>query len=414
MDMSNVKSIVDNNVSRLPSEYQEVEYLESSGTQYIDTGVYCNHNMTFSTGIAKVQNINTTWFGSRNSGNYATKNEHLYLNQNTRTITLYTTTADLANADFSLNYITDITPQIGTRYDIRDMTCVETMNDAIYPLFLFGLNNIGTPSLTPTRLYYLIIKENQVTLYHFIPVVRKSDSKPGMYDLVNDVFYTNAGTGEFTYGEEIVVGKNVKKITDANGNILWYKVPDGYRKVEYLESSGTQYIDIQTYIDREFTVKTSIEYKNTINDVSPFGFLMTENSVAGRRFAFFTNSSDLFVGIGSSSSQVSYSQFPSLLNTKRQIIGGEYGFSVDGQDFLANNANIDWKETFTFRLFGRYSNGTYVKTFKGKIYYFIVPRQFHLIPVVRNSDDKPGMYDLVNDVFYTNAGTGEFTYGGGN
>ena len=211
------------------------------------------------------------------------------------------------------------------------------------------------------------------------------------------------------------VQKNVKKITDAEGNILWYKVPSGYRKVEYLESSGTQYIDIQTFVDSEFTVNTSIEYKSELKDISPFGFLMTENSAAGKRFNFYTNPSSggLFVGIGNSSSQTPYAQYPTLLNVKRQIIGGEYGFSVDGQDFLANNANIDWKETFTFRLFGRYSNGTYVKTFKGKIYYFIVPRQFHLIPVVRTSDDKPGMYDLVNDVFYTNAGTGEFTYGGG-
>lgn len=212
------------------------------------------------------------------------------------------------------------------------------------------------------------------------------------------------------------VQKNVKKITDANGNIMWYKVPDGYRKVEYLESSGTQYIDIQTFVDSEFTVKTSIEYKSEVKDISPFGFLMTENSAAGKRFNFYTNPSSggLFVGIGNSSSQTPYAQYPTLLNVKRQITGGEYGFSVDGQDFLANNANIDWKETFSFRLFGRYSNGTYVKTFKGKIYYFIVPRQFHLIPVIRTADSKPGMYDLVNDVFYTNAGTGEFTWGGGN
>lgn len=207
------------------------------------------------------------------------------------------------------------------------------------------------------------------------------------------------------------VGKEVKKIQDSEGNIIWYKVPEGYRKVEYLEGSGTQYIDIQTYIDREFTVKTSIEYKNTINDVSPFGFLMTENSAAGRRFSFFTNSQGPFIGIGNSSSQTNYAQYPSLLNVKRQIIGGEYGFSIDGQDFLANNANIDWKDTFTFRLFGRYSNGTYTKTFRGRIFYFIVPGQYNLIPVVRNSDNKPGMYDLVNDVFYTNAGTGEFTWG---
>lgn len=216
MDMSNVKTIFDNNVQKnvkkitdgngnimwykVPSGYRKVEYLESSGTQYIDTGVYCNHNMTFSTGIAKVENVNTTWFGSRNSGNYSTKNEQIYLNQNTRTITLFSTTADIANADFSLNYITDITPQIGTKYDIRNMTCVETMNNAIYPLFLFGLNNIGTPTLMSARIYYLFIKESQVTLHYFIPVVRNSDDKPGMYDLVNDVFYTNTGTGEFTYG----------------------------------------------------------------------------------------------------------------------------------------------------------------------------------------------------------------------
>lgn len=210
------------------------------------------------------------------------------------------------------------------------------------------------------------------------------------------------------------VQKNVKKITDANGNIMWYKVPDGYRKVEYLESSGTQYIDIQTYIDREFTIKTDIEFKTKVNDVSPFGFLMTENSAASKRFNFFTNNQGLFVGIGNSTSQSIYAQYPSLLNTKRQITGGEYGFSIDGQNFLANNADIDWKETFTFRLFGRYSNGTYIKTFNGRVYYFIVPRQVHLIPVIRNTDDKPGMYDLVNDVFYTNAGTGEFTWGGGN
>ena len=207
------------------------------------------------------------------------------------------------------------------------------------------------------------------------------------------------------------VGKEVKKITDSNGNILWYKVPDGYRKVEYLESSGTQYIDIQTFIDDEFTIKTDIEYKSTVNNVSPFGFLMTEDGNAGRRFAFFTNSSGLFVGIGSSSSQTNFSQYPSLLNVKRHITGGEYGFSIDGQNFLANNADIDWEETFTFRLFGRYSNGTYTKNFNGRIFYFIVPGQFHLIPLVRNTDNKPGMYDLVNDVFYTNAGSGDFTWG---
>ena len=32
------------------------------------------------------------------------------------------------------------------------------------------------------------------------PCIRKSDGAPGMYDIVNDVFYTNSGTGTFTTG----------------------------------------------------------------------------------------------------------------------------------------------------------------------------------------------------------------------
>lgn len=32
---------------RLPSEYQEVEYIESTGTQYIDTGLTPNGNYSF-------------------------------------------------------------------------------------------------------------------------------------------------------------------------------------------------------------------------------------------------------------------------------------------------------------------------------------------------------------------------------
>lgn len=37
----------------------------------------------------------------------------------------------------------------------------------------------------------------------FIPCYRKSDGVIGLYDLVNDVFYTNLGTGQFTKGKNI-------------------------------------------------------------------------------------------------------------------------------------------------------------------------------------------------------------------
>ena len=46
-----------------------------------------------------------------------------------------------------------------------------------------------------------------------------------MYDLVEDKFYTNAGTGTF------VKGSNVKRL------------PSNYLEVEYLQNTGTGYIN---------------------------------------------------------------------------------------------------------------------------------------------------------------------------
>ena len=56
-----------NSYQRLPQEYQEVEYIESTGTQYIDTGITGNNNtkieVVFSINTMPSENIGV--FGSR-------------------------------------------------------------------------------------------------------------------------------------------------------------------------------------------------------------------------------------------------------------------------------------------------------------------------------------------------------------
>ena len=53
--------------------------------------------------------------------------------------------------------------------------------------------------------------------------------------------------------------------------------------------------------------------------------------------------------------------------------------------------------------------------FEGKIYYVKITDKStgnlvrYMIPVVQNNTGIAGMYDIVNDIFYTNAGTGSFT-----
>ena len=50
------------------------------------------------------------------------------------------------------------------------------------------------------KIYRCFYSCDEVESYKLYPVYLKSDSKPGMYDIVNNVFYTNQGSGEFLVG----------------------------------------------------------------------------------------------------------------------------------------------------------------------------------------------------------------------
>lgn len=68
------------------------------------------------------------------------------------------------------------------------------------PLFLFAINDNGTPSLTgPRRLYSCQIYDNGVLVRDFAPCYDKN-GVACLYDKVSDEFYYNAGTGEFGAG----------------------------------------------------------------------------------------------------------------------------------------------------------------------------------------------------------------------
>lgn len=53
--------------------------------------------------------------------------------------------------------------------------------------------------------YRFKIWDDGTLVRDFIPVYRKSDNKPGLYDLVNGVFYSNEATSgsDFTAGPDV-------------------------------------------------------------------------------------------------------------------------------------------------------------------------------------------------------------------
>ena len=70
-------------------------------------------------------------------------------------------------------------------------------------LFAFAVNNNGTPhNQTPSiRVSSLKMYKNGSLVRDYIPVMPTNSLAPGLYDLQNNVFYGNVGTGRFLAGE---------------------------------------------------------------------------------------------------------------------------------------------------------------------------------------------------------------------
>ena len=74
-------------------------------------------------------------------------------------------------------------------------------------MILFGGSfdgNSPTPiSAYNMKVYRLKIYEEDELVREYVPCYRESDNEIGLYELVNNVFYTNNGTGTFNKGNDI-------------------------------------------------------------------------------------------------------------------------------------------------------------------------------------------------------------------
>lgn len=68
----------------------------------------------------------------------------------------------------------------------------------IHLFALVNANGTVSPSFQGRCSNVKIYGIDKAVLYDFYPVKRKADNVYGFYDIVNDVFYTNQGTGDFT------------------------------------------------------------------------------------------------------------------------------------------------------------------------------------------------------------------------
>lgn len=183
----------------LPDGYTQVDYIESNGNQHIDTGVYGNLNTLLEIKASRTTLDNTNKQLAGSLGNTYSITINIGPGNTTRFGTKsYSMRAhDYITADKPSIFICNksgITIDGNSTGNFNEDTNFTTEST----LYLMGAN--GSSTKFPGKLYYTKIYDNNVLIRYFIPCYRNSDNVIGLYDLVNNAFYENQGTGSFTYG----------------------------------------------------------------------------------------------------------------------------------------------------------------------------------------------------------------------
>ncbi len=198
--------------SQLRFLFNQLEYIESTGTQYIDTGIKPNQDTRVALEFNDLNQSVAFLFGSRISSGNA---EFGYLNgtsvgQGARYGAQQGTLAITHNVKLTLNANkTQWALSNGNTTTFQSTTFQSTQNCA-----LFGFNNGGSVNFVSIRVYSCKIYDNNILIRDFIPAKDKDDIVC-LYDTVSKTFFYNQGTGDFIAGQE--VPSTVIKLSD---NIL--------------------------------------------------------------------------------------------------------------------------------------------------------------------------------------------------
>ena len=487
--------------SGLDIGYTRLEYIQSSGTQYIDTGVKLNQDSRVEVGWKYYTQSSVSYSGRILGARYTDGTARFMIGTNNgkvdpKTRMLFQFGGAGVDGDYA---------SIGTWLDIVLGGDVHTINGTQYgdgftvddfetpytlKLFAMGQSAPGEAETIDSGIgqcSYLRIYDDNTLIRNLIPARRDSDDAIGMYDTVTGTFFENDGTGVFTAGPDVGGCVNAGAGYWAPGEIVDYgsagmrtacaagtyssvvnassaatcttctgttysgvgaaactscpagythdttagKTSDtqcqvqcnagtyvenqgitGYTRLDYLESTASP---SQAYIDtdRDFNSTYTYEIK----------FLKTggNNAIMGAR-----NNSSGYSAKGnfsvsfSSGETAMYSSTSSELNVLRTVRYQQASKTLlfDGTDYWQSAWITSVSIPYNVYLFAINAAGYVIGSRTGavRIYSYSVWDMNgaliqNLVPVQRNSDGEPGMYDTVSGKFFINRGAGAFTAG---
>lgn len=385
--------------------YCEVEYLESTGTQYIDTGLTGNTNTKaeLSVTISTQSTGNVGIFGSR--GNSANSNL-LAIGYGTSALAI-----DFNNSSYSI-YRAAISYAPGTKYicytskeerfikDENGLVLAQNTtlcNDTISTGKLLLFAETGVNLRLEGKIFYAKIWDD-VLARDYIPVL-DNNMRPCLYDKVTGKLFYNQGSGEFIAGPCVTDGPK-------------------YTALNWLQSDGSAYINTGYALKSEnCRIETSLYRTSDKTSRYVFG---ARSSINGS-----TNYSPTFNLPGYYTARIDCGKINGSVSFKT---GSWHDFIIDIQsnvlNIYNNGINVVANKTVTGTLVNGYSFYLFCHNNQGAAmnvagnvaspYWRLYDDGVlvrDMIPVL-DENGVPCMYDKVEKVFHYNANTvGEFLYG---
>jgi len=238
-------------------------------------------------------------------------------------------------------------------------------------------------------------------------------------ELVNDSGFVNADVNNLNnYYKKSIINEMFEEVWDMIGGAL----PSGYKKVDYLQGTGTQYIDLGFMPHTGIVAKgkyTGFTQPLPVGIATPMGVM----SSSSNRFDLFsfgskTISGELTPVFGLGYKTYTLTDTPivqgQIYEVEAALKNGEQHLKVDGNTIFSDTVTGDITATANMLMFNRYKNGAMDNGwYEGKIYYAKIWQDNVLIrdmvPCL-DSSNVPCFFDRVNKQTYYNAGTGEFIY----
>ena len=351
-------------------EYTKLAYIESTGTQYIDTE-YVFKNKPKVVGKIMIMNgadadIMGTPIAKAGCFIIDFNNGGLYYRYSSTSSTQMNTGIQIGswyNMEFSNKVIVGgVEKGTISSYDFSSNT----------QSFLIGKGRTyGYARFKEIKMY-----DGDELVRDLIPVYREFDNKVGMLDVVNKKFYTSKTNNDFVPSQNIDM------------------------ELQYIESTGTQYIDTgyvfknKPKVTGDIMIKSSYDRDIMGNSTSKAGCFIIDfasNNLYYRYSSTSYKKIDTGIQIGN---------WYNMEFSNKVIVDGVEKGTISSYDFSSNTQSFLIGKGRTYG----YARFKEIKMYDGD------ELVRDLVPYYKKDVGEVGMLDKVHNVFYENQGTGEFLY----